>query len=316
MDHNDLYLFSVEQFNELRNEIYKKNNNELYYSSIKKLMSLRLQYQKESSIYFLLSLTYFKNKEYFKAITNFKIGLKYHINKDEYLSLIGNCLLYINDIENAYNYALRAYLENEYDIDSLILLGKIEFQKYNYEEALYYIMKALECDEQNYEVLRILSKIYISMGMNEQEVLKVLYKARKFGKDEDLNLDIIKFLYLNKQYIDCLEECKNIVSNCESGYVVEKANKYVAKIYEIICEKEKCIPKIYSSSNIIEKISKYIETGRIIKDNNFKDLYEHEKEDFLTEIRLEMRKVDNLDKFNNLKYDNEAKTKEILNFIS
>ena len=64
----------------------------------------------------------------------------------------------------------------------------------------------------------------------------VLNKARSLGNDEDLDFDIIKFLYINGDYFECLQECKKSIMENANSYIAQKATKYVSKIHEKVMQ--------------------------------------------------------------------------------
>lgn len=225
-------LFDDIQFVRFKNEIEKYNNYQYYNQSTAILRNSINCFPNHPGLYYLLALTYFHCKEYIKAAENFQKGISLDAEKNEYLGLISSCFYMMNDLENSYNYAWKAYEINNYDIDAVITLGKIELLRNNYEESLSYAVIAVEINSHSFNAVRLLSKIYITMGVDEKDTLQLLYRVRQLGRDEDLTLDIIKILYLIEDYPECLKECKNTIINHESGYVIEKATKLVREIYD------------------------------------------------------------------------------------
>ena len=251
-------LFDNDQFVKFKNEIEKYNNFQYYNQSTAILKNSINCFPSHPGLYYLLALTYFNCKEYVKAADNFKIGISLDKEKNEYLGLISSCFFMMNDLESSYNYAWKAYEVNNYDIDAIVTLGKIEFLRNNFEESLSYAVIAVEIDDENFNAIRLLSKIYISMGVDEQDTLKILYRVRTLGKDEDLTLDIIKILYLTQDYSSCLKECKNTIINHETGYVIEKATRVVKEIYKKF---------MVSKSSAYEEAAVTIDNG--VKDREF-----------------------------------------------
>jgi len=224
-------LFNSDQFIKFKNEIEKYNNFQYYNQSTAIIKNSIKCFPDHSGLYYLLALTYFNCREYIKATDNFKKGISYDKQKNEYLGLISRCFFMINDLESSYNYAWKAYEIDNCDIDAIVTLGKIELLRNNFEEALSYAIIAVKIDDKNFSAIRLLSKIYISMGADENDTLKILYRLRTLGKDEEITIDIIKILYLIEDYSSCLKECKNTIINHETGYVVEKATRVVKEIY-------------------------------------------------------------------------------------
>jgi len=181
-------------------------------------------------LYYLLALTYFKCNEYIKGSECFQKGITYDKKSNRYLGLV-SCIFYeINDVENSYSYAYKALEINKKDIDAVITLGRIELYRNNYEESLSYGIMAVQFDDCNFCAVRLLSKIYIAMGVEEEDTLKILYRARELGVDYELSLDIIKVLYITENYVQCLKECRtSLLENC-TGYVAKAINKYVNEI--------------------------------------------------------------------------------------
>jgi tetratricopeptide (TPR) repeat protein len=220
------------QFHKFQNEIQQYNNNCLYDKSTKILLEAITCFNDHPGLYYLLALTYYNCKEYLKATECLKKAIYYDENNNKYLGLIGCCFFEINDFESAYNYSKKAYELDNYNLDSIITLGKIELRRHNFDEAFQYAALAVNIDKTNFQAIRLLSKCYIAQGEDESEILDVLNKARSLGNDYELEFDIIKYLYINGDYFECLKECrKSIVENSDS-YIAQKATKYVSKIYE------------------------------------------------------------------------------------
>lgn len=225
-------LFDKAQFNKLKREI-------MHYSDYKNFNQCTLLLEKSidcfpahAGLYYLLSVIYVNAKEYLKAQESFKKAVVLDKEKSEYFSLISLYFLGINDLESSYNYAYKAYELDNKDIDAVIVLGRIEYIYHNYEQALSFAVSAVEIDENNFRAVRLISEIYIVIGADIKETLQVLYRAGSLGFSEMINLDIVRLLYLNKDYSLCLKECRNIIISCHEGYVVIKTSEYVKKIYE------------------------------------------------------------------------------------
>jgi len=232
MDYTNLH--DKKQFDKFQNEIQQFNNNCKYNQSIPILLESIKCFKNHPGLHYLLALTYYKCKEYLKATEYLKTAIYYDENNNKYLGLIGCCFFQINDFESAYNYSKKAYELDHCNLDAIITLGKIELFRHNYDEALQYTILALEIDEENFKAIRLLSKCYIAQGEEKSEILRVLNKARSLGNDDDLDFDIIKFLYINGDYYECLQECKKSIMENTNSYIAQKAAKYVSKIYEKI----------------------------------------------------------------------------------
>lgn len=230
MDYTNLH--DKNQFDKFQTEIQQFNNNCNYNKSIPILLESIKCFGDHPGLHYLLALTYYNCKEYLKATECLKTAIYYDENNNKYLGLIGCCFFQINDLESAYNYSKKAYELDNYNLDAIITLGKIELVRHNYEEALQYAELAVEIDGENFKAIRLLSKCYIAQGEDENEILEVLNKARNLGNDESLDFDIIKFLYINGDYYECLQECKKSIMENADSYIAQKAAKYVSKIHE------------------------------------------------------------------------------------
>ncbi|EHI99794.1 AAA ATPase central domain protein [Clostridium sp. DL-VIII] len=227
------------QFHKFQSEIQQYNNNCFYDKSTKILLDAINCFNDHPGLHYLLALTYYNCKEYLKATECLKKAIYYDENNNKYLGLIGCCFFEINDFENSYNYSKKAYELDNYNLDAIITLGKIELRRHNFDEAFQYATLAVNIDNQTFQAIRLLSKCCIAQGENKREILKLLNKARALGNDDELEFDIIKFLYINGDYFECLKECrKSIVENSDS-YIAQKAAKYVSKIYEKVLNKAK-----------------------------------------------------------------------------
>lgn len=225
-------LFEKVQFNKMKNEVMNYINFREFNKCTAILKSSINCFPDHPGLYYLLSIIYLNAKEYIKADKSFKKAIVLDKEKNQYFSLISLYLLGINDIENSYNYAYKAYELDNMDLDAIIVLGKIEYLRRNYEDSLAFAVSAVEIDENNFKAIRLISEIYIIIGAETGETLELLYKARTLGFDEDLSLDIIKLLYLDEQYVLCLKECRSVIVNCQEGYVAIKVTKYVSNMYK------------------------------------------------------------------------------------
>ncbi|MEO2603863.1 AAA family ATPase [Clostridium butyricum] len=228
MEYTD--LFNIKQFNKFKHEIQYCNDFMLFNQSTAILKNSISCFRCHPGLYYLLALTYFKCNEYIKGSECFQKGITYDKKSNRYLGLV-SCIFYeINDVENSYSYAYKALEINKKDIDAVITLGRIELYRNNYEESLSYGIMAVQFDDCNFCAVRLLSKIYIAMGVEEEDTLKILYRARELGVDYELSLDIIKVLYITENYVQCLKECRtSLLENC-TGYVAKAINKYVNEI--------------------------------------------------------------------------------------
>ncbi|WP_242976118.1 AAA family ATPase [Clostridium butyricum] len=228
MEYTD--LFNIKQFNKFKHEIQYCNDFMLFNQSTAILKNSISCFPCHPGLYYLLALTYFKCNEYIKGSECFQKGITYDKKSNMYLGLV-SCIFYeINDVENSYSYAYKALEINKKDIDAVITLGRIELYRNNYEESLSYGIMAVQFDDCNFCAVRLLSKIYIAMGVEEEDTLKILYRARELGVDYELSLDIIKVLYVTENYVQCLKECRtSLLENC-TGYVAKAINKYVNEI--------------------------------------------------------------------------------------
>lgn len=251
MDYTNLH--DKTQFDRFQSEIQQFNNNRNYNKSITILLESIKCFEDHPGLHYLLALTYYNCKEYLKATECLKTAIFYDENNNKYLGLIGCCFFQINDFESAYNYSKKAYELDNYNLDAIITLGKIELVRHNYDEALQYAELAVEIDHENFKAIRLLSKCYIAQGEDESEILKVLNKARSLGNDEDLDFDIIKFLYINGDYYECLGECKKSIMENANSYIAQKAAKYVSKIYEkVMRNKARMNQELETGSEIAE----------------------------------------------------------------
>lgn len=225
-------LFDVCQFNKFKNDIMYCNDYMEFSQSTAILKNSINCFPYHPGLYYLLALTYFKSNEYIKGSQCFEKGIKYDQKSNRYLGLISCILFQINDIESSYSYACKALELDKNNIDAIITLGNIELIRNNYEESLSYGVMAIEIEKSNFRAIRLLSKIYIAMGIDDEDTLKILYRARESGKDYDIDLDIIKILFLTERDLNCLKECRDaLINNC-TGYTAGKITKYVGKIYE------------------------------------------------------------------------------------
>lgn len=252
------------QFHKFQNEIQQYNNNCFYDKSTKILLGAINCFNDHPGLYYLLALTYYNCKEYLKATECLKKAIYYDENNEKYLGLIGCCFFEINDFESSYNYAKKAYELDNYNLEAIITLGKIELRRHNFDEAFQYATLAVDIDNESFQAIRLLSKCYIAQGEDEREILKFLNKARALGNDDELEFDIIKFLYINGDYFECLKECrKSIVENSDS-YIAQKAAKYVSQIYEkIMISKAKLSQKSVLNSELDKNESSSSENFQI-----------------------------------------------------
>ena len=268
MEYTD--LFDNRQFAKFQHEIEKYNANCNYNKSTSIIIEAIRCFEKHPGLYYILALTYYKSNEYLRATECLKRAIYLDDNNYKYLSLIGCCFFNINDYENAYNYSIKAYELDDKNVDAIITLGKLELVKNNYYEAIEYAKRANSIEANNYKAVRLLSKCYIASGQEVKDILEILNKARNLGNDEDLDIDIIKFLYLDEQYTKCLFECKNIILKNSNSYAAQKATVFVSKIYnKELKEKSEILEQlrinenfedVFNESNREEKIQFQIDT--------------------------------------------------------
>ena len=282
-------LFNKSQFNKIKKEILRYSDYQNYNQCTMLLEKSIKCFPTHAGLYYLLAVIYVKAKEYFKAQESFNKAVVLDKDKTDYFSLISMYFLGINDLENSYNYAYKAYELDNKDVEAIIVLARIEYLHKNYEDSLAFAVSAVELDENNFRAVRIISEIYIVIGADSKETLEVLYRAKDLGKDENINLDIIKVLYFNEQYVECLKECKDTISNCHNGYIAIKTSQYINEIYEKFmttevlgeAEKERAIDGNidmlsdekgeFFSNSIVDKIDKVIE---VIEDYDHEDVKE------------------------------------------
>ena len=136
-------LFDKVQFNEMKKEIMNYSNFREFNKCTTILESSINCFPSHPGLYYLLSIIYLNGKEYVKADKNFKKAIVLDKEKDQYLSLISLYFLGINDIENSYNYAYKAYELDNKDLDAIIVLGRIEYLRRNYEDSLSFAVRAI-----------------------------------------------------------------------------------------------------------------------------------------------------------------------------
>lgn len=321
-------LHDKTQFHKLQNEIQQYNNNCYYNKSTTILLEAIKCFQDHPGLHYLLALTYYNCKEYLKATEHLKTAIYYDENNNKYLGLIGCCFFEINDFESSYNYSRKAYELDNYNLDAIIILGKIELRRHNYDEALQYANLALGIDKTNFQGIRLLSKCYIAQGEDESEILEVLNKAKALGSDEELEFDIIKYLYINGDYFECLKACKKSIIENSDSYIAQKATKYVSKIYEKVMLSRARMSQEIELRDELENAEKFnikeefqISEGKVkssiddIMDMGLKneDLEKHEKNNDVNKISKSLNKIttksdDNIK--NNLLYKENSDSKD------
>lgn len=257
-------LFDVKQFNSIKREIMTYNDFKQFTRCELLLEKSIACFPNHPGLYYLLSVIYVNAKEYLKAAESFKKAVILDNNKKEFLSLISMYFLGINDIETSYSFAIKAYELNKNDLDAIIVLGKIEFIRRNYEDSLSLAVAAVEIDGNNFRAVRLISEIYIIIGADVEETLEILYKARTIGVDENINLDIIKLLYLSEKYTLCLQECRNVIINHSEGYETIKT----IKIIELIKGKFMSTTSSVEGEHISEKVAAHNEKIELQSINN------------------------------------------------
>lgn len=285
-------LHENDQFEKFQKEIQSYNNFGYYNRSVVILSNAIGCFPNHPGLYYLLALTYYNSKEYLKATECLKKAINYDEKNNKYLGLIGCCLFNTGDYENAFNYSRKAFELDNRNLDAIITLGKIELFRHNYNEAYMYINLAVEIDKNNYEAIRLLSKYYIAKEDDAKKVLEVLYSAQKLGNDEELDLDIIKFLYILGDYTECLKKCKNVIMNHSNAYAAQKATKFVSEIYNEVMqsksEMKKELNTILNEKENLFKENKLIE--EIKKELDFNDDKKEEIDSILNESSNEIYK--------------------------
>jgi len=290
-------LHKNDQFEKFQEEIQSYNNFGYFNRSVSILSNAISCFPNHPGIHYLLALTYYNSKEYLKATECLKKAIKYDEKNNKYLGLIGCCLFNIGDYENAFNYSRKAFDLDNRNLDSIITLGKIELFRHNYNEAYMYINLATKIDENNFNAIRLLSKYYIAKEEDAQKVLDLLYRAKELGNDEELDLDIIKFLYILGEYAECLKNCKAIIMNHSNAYSAQKATKFVSQIYDEVMQ---------SRSEVNEELNAILsEKENIFKENK---LIEEIKKELNSEEQISVISDDIYDENEKIKEKEEVKT--------
>lgn len=304
-------LHENDQFEKFQKEIQSYNNFGYFNRSVVILSNAIGCFPSHPGLYYLLALTYYNSKEYLKATECLKKAIIYDEKNNKYLGLIGCCLFKISDYENAFNYSKKAFELDSRNLDAIITLGKIELFRHNYSEAYMYINLAVGIDKNSYKAVRLLSKYYIAKEHDAKKVLEILYEAQTLGNDEDLDLDIIKFLYISGEYTECLKKCKYIIMNHSNAYAAQKATKFVSEIYNEVMQ---------SNSSMKEELSNLLnQKGGLFKENKLieeikkeLDFNESNKEDEnkYTILKDEQNKIcEKNEKVNDIKLGDEKEKK-------
>ncbi|WP_244832935.1 AAA family ATPase [Clostridium sp. BJN0001] len=244
-------LHEDKQFNKFKEEIQRYNDMHNFYECIVVLKTAISCFKNHPGLYYLMALTYYNSKEYLKACSNLKKAIKFDVTNSKYYGLLSCCFYKVNDYESAYTYARKGFIIDKYNTDCLVTLGKLELINGNFDDALKFALLSSSIDKTNYKCLRLLSRCYINLDKEPKFILESLYDAEKYGFDEELYIDIIKYLYKCEDYSKCVDYCGKILSNHLGSYALSKADKYLYNIYDKVFNKDdKIVDKI---KNIKEK---------------------------------------------------------------
>lgn len=223
-------LYKESEFLKFRNEINQYLKNECYSKSISILNDVLKEYVRHPGVYYLLSLTHFKSKEYTKALIYVKQAIQLDENAIEHISLAAEICFELSDYEQSYTYSQRAYNLNSNNVETLINFGKLYLTKDDYENAIKYSELALKQDSNSFEAYRLLSKCHMAMGNDFSKTIGFLKKAKKLGYDDEIDYDIIKTLYVFEEYDECIKYCKKILIKNPNSSAAEKATEILSKI--------------------------------------------------------------------------------------
>lgn len=243
MEYTDLH--EDEQFKRFKEEIQRYNDMHSFNECVSILRTAISCFKDHPGLYYLMAITYYNSKEYLKACKNLQKAIKLDVTNSKYYGLLSCCFYKVNDYESAYTYARKGFIIDKYNIDCLVTLGKLELINGNYEDAVKFALLSTALDKTNYKCLRLLSKCYINLNKEPELILESLFDAEKYGFDEELYIDIIKYLYKTKEYSKCVDYCGKILSKHLGSYALSKADKYLYDIYDKVLNKD---------VNIIDKI--------------------------------------------------------------
>ncbi|MGH4120823.1 AAA family ATPase [Clostridium sp.] len=223
-------LYNKQDFEGFRLKIENDINNGLINKSINILLDCVKNCPDHSGIYFLTGKAFYSNKEYNKAIQYFKQAIYYDELNDEYQAIAGITCYYNDSCEEAYKYSKSSNEINPKNIQSLITLGLIQLDKMKFDDAINYAKLVIALDENNYDGIRLLTKCYMKSGTDSKILLEYLKKAKKLKIDEEVDIDIIKTLYIEELYEECQKECKKILLKNPNSISAQKARELVSKM--------------------------------------------------------------------------------------
>ncbi len=242
-------LYNQQSFEKFKLEIENYIDSGLINKATNILLDCVKNCSDHPGIYYLTAKVYFINQDYNRAIQYVKQAIYYDQTNDEYLSTAGIISYYLNNYDESYNYSKSANDINPNNIQSLITLGIIELSKKNYDEAINFANRAIQIEENNYDAVRLLTKCYMANGTNVNTLLELLKKAKKLKDDENIDIDIIKTLYIEGLYEECKKECKKILIKKPNSIAAQKARELISKMKDKEVNKRNETPKSSKSDN-------------------------------------------------------------------
>lgn len=215
--HKDCKNFTL--YNEVKKEIIQLIELGNFLKANKNIEKAFEMYPQLADIYYLKALLFFKAGDYKKAELMLKQCIYVEDKNEDYLYLLGLVKINLNDFEEALDLLNKAYEINSKNVDVLVAIGNVYYKTLEIEEALKFAVHAQVIRGDTFDILRLISRCYINSANSPEKSLEALKKARLFGKDEDIDFDIAKMMYICEMFKECLAFCKkSLVENPNSSY--------------------------------------------------------------------------------------------------
>lgn len=235
MSYNNLN--NKDSFKKFKNDILLTIEAGDLLSADRALSQAMKEYPNHSGIHYLRGLICLKNEDYTRAEGFLNLAVYNEPSNISFWRLLGEIRINCGNIDGARKALEKASSIKEDDDKTLLLLGKMYFEKGDYSFAEKLAKKAMPKSGKSFEALRLIANCHISMGTSAEEVLKELVEVRSLGKDKLLDYDIAKFMFFTGKTDECIKQCKKIIARSPQSQIAFDARGLIRKAKERSSEK-------------------------------------------------------------------------------
>lgn len=211
----------------LRGMEYNIKNN-MALSSVPILREAYQAYPDHPQVNYLLALSYFKSRDYQKAMAFAQKAVETDAEKPNYLVLLAQLFLNLKLTKEAEHYAARAYdLDNE-NWEAAKILSEMAFGRNQLDKALRLTEEILKQRPKTYASHRLKTKILLQKEAPLDDILASIKTSENYGYDDDIEYDRVYAYYIHGDF----EECRKIFEYLKQSRPLSHSTAKVASLIE------------------------------------------------------------------------------------